>query len=180
MHDALRRARYRRLRVLREALSDRILNINTFVSTSTLNYYTFGLAPAVIIRLHTRAVSNIIDYYYVLAIEEVFTRISRAAVKDLVAVKRPEYLDKLSNIDRSLAAIENRLPNYLLGVVLGYHGAKPSNTRLLNLLDDIELKVGNSRTLEIGIDHFSKPMKNIRKITGRIRHTKFYTYRLRP
>lgn len=179
MYDALRRARYRRLKELREALSDRILNINTFASANTLNYYVFGLAPALIVRLHTRAVSNVIDYYYVLAIEEVFTRISRAVVKEFVAVKRPEYLDRLSNIDRSLAIVESRLPDYLVGIVVGYHGAKPSNSRLLNPLDDIEPRTDDIRTLEIGIDYFFKPMKNIRKITGRIRHTKFYTYSLR-
>ena len=75
MYDALRRARYRRLKELREAISDRIPNITASVNTSTLNYYIFGLAPAVIIRLHTRAVNSIIDYYYVLAVEKVFTRI---------------------------------------------------------------------------------------------------------
>ena len=94
-------------------------------------------------------------------------------------MKRPEYLNELSNMDRSLATIERRLPDYLVSIVVGYHGAKPSNTRLLSPLDDIELEVDDARTLEIGIDYFFKPVKNIRRIAGGIRHTKFYTYRLK-
>ncbi len=179
MYDALRRVRYRRLKELREAISYRILNFNTSSGIDVLNRCTLSLAPLVIVRLHTRAVSSLIDYYHVLTIEEVFAKISRAAIKEFIAVKRPEYIDELSNIDRSLATIENKLPNYLLGIIIGYHGAEPSSTRLLNPLDDIEVDTMRARTLEIGVDYFFKPVKSVRRITRRIRHTKFYTYRLK-
>ena len=180
MRDVLRHARYRRLKELREAISGRILNINASGSINVLNEYILGLAPVVVVRLHTRAVSSLINYYFVLTVEEVFARISRAVIKEFIAVKKPGYLNELSNIDRSLAIVESRLPNYLLGIVIGYHGAEPSSTRLLSPLDDIEVDMVRARTLEIEVDYFFKPVKNVRKITRRIRHTKFYTYRLKP
>jgi len=45
MYYALRRARYRRLKELREAISDRIQNYNTFSGINVLNVYNLGLFP---------------------------------------------------------------------------------------------------------------------------------------
>lgn len=80
---------------------------------------------------------------------------------------------------RSLAIVKSRLPNYLLAVVIGCHGAGSSSTRLLSPLDDIEFNVMRTRTLEIGVDYFFKPVKNVRKITRRIQHAKFYILQIK-
>jgi len=144
---------------------------------------------APVLRVHMRAINDLVEFYEALRILQEFVVAASEALRVYIVdvLGYDELRNELIEISRAIAHRFNRIihDDKILGIIVGAHGGRyPSGNRredrklkplgdLYVLEDNIEL-----RTLELGVDIILQPSRTVNKILRSINHTKIYWTRL--
>jgi hypothetical protein len=141
-----------------------------------------GSAP--ILRFHSRAVADLIEFYRLLRTIQEFAAAAVESVRTYItAVLEYSELERdLVRVSRSVASSFNHVVKNgnILGIVVGVHGGKSPmggrrEARRLQPLVDLEPKdYIELRTLEMGVDMILEPTRTVRRLLAPLNHTKIY------
>ncbi len=144
---------------------------------------------APVLRVHMRAINDLVEFYEALRILQEFVVAASEALRVYIVdvLGYDELRNELIEISRAIAHRFNRIiqNDKILGIIIGTHGGRhPSGDRhkdrKLKPLGDIYVLEDNIelRTLELGVDIILQPSKIVNKILRNINHTKIYWTRL--
>ncbi len=177
---------YKFRRSLRSSISTKIIRPSSNNPYLEASKVYVGVAP--VLRLHVRAIDDLVELYEVMrTIQEFFTlaiESVRTYITDILGYS--DLTRELADTSRRIALRFDQLikNDSILGIIVGSHGGIKSHgnrreARKLKPATDLIIDDAiEPRTLELGVDIILQPSRIVNKILRNINHTKIYWTRL--